>query len=223
MNELLLKSLLSRLTPIRPLPSLCEAWLESTIDASLWTVVNPLTGTAWTIATHATGHRVAYAHPALSENCQLYAKMAQIVCPVALQTDSVVKKAVLEFEMKLTTVANIVNASFFVGFGTAASTRTFDYIIGWGLAADALVSVTDDGGVETTATGFGETLTNFNKLRVELSYQHARFFLNETQIADHRTNLPALANLFTAYMATEAGGDAYIYLGPIRTWMEDVL
>ncbi len=206
-----------------PLPSLCEAWLESTIDAALWTKVDPVAGDPWAIATHTYGERVAWAHPDASRNCRIYAKRPSIVCPVGLQANSIVKKACIEFEMKLTSVANINNASFFVGLGIAASTRTFDYLIGWALASDLLITLTDDAGLEELYSGFNETLTNFNKFKAELTYGHAKFFINEAQIADHKIYLPKLPNLFTAYMATEAGGDAYIYLGTVRTWMEDTL
>ena len=206
------------------LPSLTEAWLEAAIDAGLWTVVNPATGTPWTLAIHATGHRVAWAKPIASENCRLYSNVATIYSPLKLQTDAIARVVCLEFEMKLTTVANIDNAATFWGFisDPLFPWRTSDDIVGWCLTGDALASLSDEGGVETTNTTFGETLTNFNKLRIELSYGHAKFYVNEVLKADHITNLTALINTPSWYMATEGTGQAYIYIGALRTWMEDV-
>jgi len=170
---------------------------------------------------------MVWSRPDASNNCQLWANIATTISPVKTRQDAIVQVATFEFELKLSNVANIDTTSFFLGLVAssliAGRTRLADDIIGWGLFSDALQSVTNESGVETVNTGFGETLTNFNKLKVELSYGHAKFFINERQVADHTTNLSALIFMPSFYMATEAGGNATIYLGTNRAWMEDLL
>jgi len=124
--------------------------------------------------------------------------------------------------VKTCDVANIDNTISFLGLTTGtADDRTTNNIIGWGLNADVLQSVTDNAGVETTNTGFGETLTNWNKLAIDVYSGGVRFYINETLKATHIANLPDNPVYLNFYVDTEAGGAATIELGIIRAYIDD--
>lgn len=93
---------------------------------------------------------------------------------------------------------------------------------GWGINTDVLESITDDGISETTNTTFGETLTNWNKLKIEVYSGHVKFYINEVMKADHTTNLPDFPMYINFHVDTVAGGAATIELGVVRAWTEDI-
>jgi len=127
------------------------------------------------------------------------------------------------FEIKLANVGNIDNSlSFFDLTRAIGDGRTSGNIIGWALTRDALQSVTDDSGTETTNRGSSESPTNWNKLRIGDSKGHVRLFINETEVADHTTtprDFPFYLNFFGD---TEAPGATTTGLGIIRCWTEDI-
>lgn len=207
----------------RPGINLYEGWQdEAGIDNTIWTVTNPATGAAWSRG--ATGAYLrATSAPNANETCRLRSDQRWIAAPDVYGTNTVLRRLIIEFELRLTNVANIDNTLFFLGLTTGvADNRGSNNIIGWGLLADALRSITDDGGVETTDTGFGETLTNWNKLRIEISAGDVSFFLNETRVAQHTTNLPDFPFYLNFFIDTEGGGGATPEIGIIRVWTEDI-
>jgi hypothetical protein len=105
---------------------------------------------------------------------------------------------------------------------TPADTRTGNNIIGFGLIGGALQTITDDGGAETVNTGFGETMTDLNKFKIDIYANTVDFYLNETRIARHTTNLPNAPMYPNFYYPTGAGGPSIISLGIIRCWPEDI-
>jgi len=207
----------------RPAINFYEGWQdEAGIDANIWTVTNPATGTAW-----ARGAAGAYLRatsvPNANETCRLVSDQRWVVAPDIYGTNTILRSLVLEFELKLTNVANIDNVLSFLGLSTAANdNRGSNNIIAWGLTADVLQSITDDAGAETVNTGFGETLTNWNKLKIKVYSGHVKFFINEAEVADHPNNLPDFPMYFNFFVDTEAGGAATIEVGVIRCWMEDI-
>jgi hypothetical protein len=222
-------------TPVQPvlailsrtlLPSFLEPWLDNIIDLTLWTVINPGSGTPWTTDTSPEGHREAYSIPDAWDIAQIWSNYPVIILPFNFQAESVVRKAVVEFELQLLDMANIGNTDFFIGLALQGDARSWSTnLIGWGLdggSPQLLQSITKDAVGETTNSGFGETLTNWNKLKVEITYGHVKFFLNELQVADHVTNFSQNALFLNGYIPTLAGGSATFKIGTTRCWMEDV-
>lgn len=211
------------LAAMRPLFSFYEGWQdEAGIDATQWIITDPATGAAWNRG--AVGSMLmASSTPNANETARIRSTFRISVVPNGWGIATIARRFSLEFEMMLQGIANMDNALSFFGLTTGiADGRNTNNIIGFGLNADALQTVTDDGGAETTATGFGETLINLNKYRIDVSQGHVVFSLNETQLADHVTNLPDYPFYLNFFLDTEAGGNANISLGIIRMWLEDI-
>lgn len=208
-----------------PLPLLNESWQnELGINASLWNVTNPATGTAWVHTALYNERVMLYTVPNANETARLRSIPRWTVYPDTLGVNSAARRFILEFEMQLANVGNIDNALSFFGFSSGGiATRATNNIAGFTLVADALQTMSDDGGAETTNTGFGETLTDLNLFHIESYPGHMKFFLNRTEIADHEANFPQTPCYLNWYIDTEAGGNASLRLGSIRTWMEDIL
>jgi hypothetical protein len=209
----------------RPRNELYEGWQEEAgIDPGLWTVTNPATGTAWQRAA-VTEDLMAFASPNANENCRLLSAQRWIVSPTTYGINKILRRFTLEFELKVTNLANFDNVNWFLGLSpTAVATRATNSIIGFALVGggNALQTLTDLGGVETVNTGFGETLTNKNKLKIDVSLNTVDFYLNETKIASHVANLPLGPMYLNFYAPTGAGGLAQLSLGIIRAWTEDL-
>ena len=205
-----------------PMPSFVESWQDAAYNPVFWTVTNPATGTAWLV--RASGaYLEIYTIPALNETARLVSNQRWVFAPLVYGNNTVIRKANFEIECRFTFVANIDNAIAFFGLTTGlADTRATNNIIGWGLAADVLASVTDLAGVETTNTGFGETLTNWNKLRISVYANTVEFYVNEVLKATHITNRPDYPFYLNFYMDTEAGGTGTLELGMVRLWYEDL-
>lgn len=138
---------------------------------------------------------------------------------LATPLTSMVYSLTMEWEMKLNTVANLDNTKTFLGFTPGKTDdRSTNGIIGFGFtgAGSTLQTVTDSGGVETTNTGFGETLTNWNKFKIVIIPGAVYFYLNEILIATHTTHLvnSMLYPLLT--IVSDAGGATNPYIGHIR-------
>jgi hypothetical protein len=207
----------------RPHHSLYEGWQdEAGISAVTWTVTNPATGGAWNRG--AVGaYLMAVSSPNASENARLRSNQRWVCAPSVYAPNQVIRRFILEFECYLQLVGNVDNANFIMGLtNTTASTRATNNLIGFGLIGDALQTITDDGGAETVNTGFGEAMTDLNKFKIDIYANTVDFYLNETRIARHTTNLPNAALYPNFYYPTEAGGPSIISLGVIRCWPEDV-
>ncbi len=207
----------------RPINGLIEAWQnEIGIDHTTWSLTNPATGTAW--ARGAVGaYLMAVVAPNASENARMRSMYRWVVAPVVYGPNQVFRRLVFEFECYLQLVANIDNTNFFMGLtNTIAATRATNNLIGFGLIGDALQTITDDGGAETVNTGFGETMTDLNKFKIDIYRDNVDFYLNETRIARHTTNLPNAPMYLNFYYPTEVGGASILSLGAIRCWPSDV-
>lgn len=131
----------------------------------------------------------------------------------------------MTFELILANVANIDNTHAIFGLvPDPVNTRNSNNIIGFALTGDALQTVTDSGGVEETNTGFGETLTNHNKFKIESNknVDYVNFYLNGTLIATHTNVLavPVQLMYLMFYIETEAGGGATIGVGQVAVWTD---
>ena len=207
-------------------PSIClyEGWQdEAGIDTTVWTVTDPATGAAWSRGASGAYLR-ATAAPNAIETARLVSDQRWIAAPDTYGTNTILRKLVLEFELKLANVANLDETLTFLGLTTgAADNRSTDNIIGWGINTDVLESITDVGSAETTNTTFGETLTNWNKLKIEVYSGHVKFYINESEVADHTTNLPDYPFYLNFFLDTDgAGGASTIEIGIVRVWYEDI-
>ena len=203
------------------MPSFVESWQDSTPNPTFWTPTDPATGTKWTIRSSASYLEI-YSVPAANEVTRLVSNQRWVGAPLVYGPNTVYRRLNLEFEVKFTNVANIDNALSFFGLSTAqADVRTANNLISWALVGDALQSLTDLAGVETVNTGFGETLTNWNKLRIRVYANAVEFYVNDVLRATHITNRPDYPWYLNFYVDTEGGGAATIELGAIRAWYED--
>jgi hypothetical protein len=206
------------------IPSLIEVWQseEGMPEADMeWT--NPATGTPWTVQTSGI-YREFYTAPAASENARLVGRNMWMVAPSNYGTNTIYKKIILEYVVKLTTLANFDNAPFIIGLTpNKTDTRASNNIIGFSLLADVLQALTDNGGAETITAIPAAVLTNVNKLRIEIYAGHVKFFVNEVQVADHITNLPNVPMYRDIYIANEAGGATGFELMGNRMWAETVV
>ena len=206
------------------LPYLAETWQDELgIDFTVWQVINPATGVAW-----ARGAAGAYLRansiPNANETARLRSVQRWIAAPGIYGTNTIIRGLCLEFAFMLTNLANWDNTQSILGLTAGiADTRATNDIIGFGLVGvgNALQTVTDLAGAETVNTGFGEALTNWNKLMIRVTAGVVRFYLNEALVATHVTNLPDFPMYANFYCGTNAGGAAAINIGPVRVWHED--
>ena len=206
-----------------PHHSLYEGWQdEAGISAVTWTVTNPATGGAW--ARGAVGsYLMAVSSPNANEFARLRSNQRWVCAPSVYAPNQIIRRFIIEFESYLQLVGNIDNANFLFGLTNAAGgTRASNNIIGFGLIADALQTITDDGGLETVNTGFGESMIALNKFKIDIYSNTVDFYLNETLIAKHITNLPNAPMYPNFYYPTEGGGASIVSLGSIRCWTEDI-
>ncbi len=214
--------LLSSSIVAEPTNKLIESWQDLLIDANIWTVIDPATGIPWTPQVSG-----AFLYNVVTPNANEVARMRGNHWWVqnwnTPNLNLMVKKLVMEFELVIGVPANLDNTLCFFGLlPSAVATRATNNIIGFGLAADVLQTITDSGGAETVDTAFGETLTNHNKFRIEVIESAVRFYLNEVLIATHAANVPTVPMLPTFYYDTEAGGACALSHGIIRVWHEMV-
>jgi len=213
---------------LSPRASLYEGWLDELgIDFTVWAVTHPATGAAWARAA-AGPHLQVASIPNANETARLVTTTRWIAAPDTYDVNMVLRRLIVEFELSLANVANMDNTLCWFGLTPAqASTRATNNIIGFGLNADVLETVTDLAGAETLTTGFGEDLTVLNKLKMDIlsaaGVGTVRFFLNEALIATHITTLPDLPMYHNYFIDTEAGGAATINVGVNRIWNETIL
>jgi len=211
----------------RDLPYLTEFFEDGTIFASTWD--ETVTNTGAIAFTTGAG----YKYVNLSTG-------ATAVSTAVLNTDqrfefrpgsfnlvqSAITRIVLEWDMRLTNVANMLNTSVLFGFGNAkASIRTSNNIAGFILDGDVLKSITDDGGTEElTDVSAGITVTDWNKYRITaVAGNIVQFYINDTIVATHNTaaNLPDDVMYIIFHNANDAAADADVDVAHIRQWYSE--
>lgn len=191
-------------------------------SGALWDRTDPATGTAWTIGTSGL-YRRCYVAPNLNEVAALRGRAAWPGIG-GVGASSVWRRLILEFSIRFTNVANLDNTLCVFGLASSqAATRATNSLAAFALTGDALQTVTDVGGVEAVNTGFGETLTNINKLAIEVDTDLVRFYLSGALMAQANPHLPPQVPLYPVfYFDTEAGGAATVeLLTGIRIMTED--
>lgn len=125
----------------------------------------------------------------------------------SVDSSTMVRGLFLEFEAKFTNVSNIDNSAFFMGFcDSTTGTRSDTNIIGFGLSGDAIQTLTDSAGVETTNLPANITLTDRNLYRIAITENKVEFSLNSNVVATHTTNLPDIFPYLLFYNASESSG-----------------
>ena len=288
----------------RPSQSLYEGWNDEVggIDLSLWTLTDPVAGAAWSRGASGAYLR-ATAAPNANNNCRIRSNQRYIVAPDTYGTNTILKRLTVEFELKLTNLANIERTETLFGLTTAVGDkRPSADIVGWDLrgaelgfntgsaeftvgelltgaggatghveawhvtsgswtGGDAaglvwlkdntvdyvaaenltggisgvanaiamqtnkLASVTDTTGTETTNAAFGDTPTNWTKLRMEIFEGWIYFYIGDFKEprAKHSTNLPDAPMYLNDYLEADADGAATIELGITRAHPEDFM
>jgi len=217
-----------------PSEQMFETWQDEVgINAARWVVTNPATGVPWDRGVTGAYLR-AWSVPNLNEVTRLRGVQRWAAGPGVWGTNTIYRRLIVEFSMRLTNVANIDNAETLFGLSIgAASTRNAaatTYLIGWVLLADALNSLTKNGATAANETenviAGAPVLTNWHKYRMEIYAGHVLFILDEVQVADHTVaGAAALPNgVFYPqfYLDTEAGGTATPEIGPIDIHTERI-
>ncbi|MCK5235926.1 MAG: hypothetical protein KAR06_02985 [Deltaproteobacteria bacterium] len=205
---------------IEPTESLLETWQSLIIDPDIWTVTNPATGAAWN-PTVAGAFIYNLTTPNANEFARLVGDFLWQLHSITPNLNLVVKKTIIEFPLIIGVPANVDNTLTLFGWTPdVGNDRSSNNIIGFGLVADALQTITDLAGAETVNTGFGETLTNHNKLRIEVYEGNVDFYLNEVLIATHVTNIPNVPSYPNFFIDLEAGGACALSIGIIKIWYE---
>ena len=209
---------------MRPSLNLYEGWQDETgIDTTVWTS----SGAAWSRGASGAYLR-ATSSPATAETARLVTDQRWIAAPDTYGTDTVLRRLVLEFEMKLTDVSYIDEEATFVGWTrTTADTRASNDIIGFYLdaSADNLYSLTDNNSAETTNdTGVDAAdLVSWHKYKIEIYAGNAKFYVDEALKTTHATNLPDYPMYLDFFTENDGGaGSLTIELGVIRVWTEDI-
>jgi len=211
----------------RDLPYLTEFFEDETINAAVWDETVTNTGTI-TFAIDA-----GYKYVNLSTG-------ATDVSTAVLNSDQrfefrpnsfnlvqgVITRIVLEWDMRLTNVANMLNTSVLFGFGNSkTSIRTSNNIAGFILDGDVLKSITDNGGnEELTDVSSGITVANWNKYRITaLPGNIVQFYINDTLVATHNdaANLPNDAMYIIFHNANDSAADAGVDVAHIRQWYSE--
>ena len=214
-----------------PLLSFVETWQDEVASPRLdyWGSAVGGTGTvAFSTADAASGYnKVLVNCPAGADTAALYSAQRWPASGAIMDTTHIVKRVSFEWIAKLGTVANVDNATFFMGFApTQGNTRASDNVIGFVLSADALQTLTDSGAVETlTAVAGAPNLTVWNKYKIEIYLNGAtntvKFYVNETLKNTHTTNIAAHEKYNNFYQKSEAAVATDLSVGPNRTWVED--
>jgi len=121
-------------------------------------------------------------------------------------SSTMVRATFIEWEAKLSNVANVDNSIFFMGVNASASaTRATTNLIAFGLASDSLVAVSDSAGTETTTAISGITLADRNMYRLSMTGGQIEYSVNGNILATHTTNLPDVIGYLQFNHDTEAG------------------
>jgi hypothetical protein len=209
----------------RPIASLYEGWQDQVggIDLNVFAVTDPAGG-AWAPAISVDGMVEVTCTLNANDLARLYGRQPWDCAPTLWGTNYIARRIIMEWVMRMTNIANLDNTACFWGLASATNvTRASQNIIGFGLNADALETITDNGGAETATTGFGETLTNINKFGIVVEWDACRFYLNETLLVTHTNTLhmPDIAMYPMFYYDTEAGGGSVPEIGIMRVRLED--
>lgn len=210
-------------------PYINEPWEPANIDLNIWTPTHPATNPIVVVENIApnVGYSVVEFDMEAAETARLIGRASVNrwrVVPTLIDVNHAVKQFLMEWQIYFNDVANVTEATIFMGLVTdPASTRATNNIIGFGITAGVLTSITDRGGAETPQTGFGETLEDTrNKLRILVDADNVYFYVNEALVATHAVaaELPDQLMYPCWYMPATAAFE--FYLGAVRIGYVDI-
>lgn len=213
-------------------PVLSEFWASDTvgIDANMWATAVTGTSTVTRQVDTSSPPRVRLLTSAgVGDDARLRTVVLFRIIPTNYTTSFTIKRLILQWEARFTSVANIDNTSFFMGFTpTTTATRATTNIVGFGLTTDALRQVTDNGGTESETTpSTVPTLTNWNEYRIEVTRVDTantiQFFINDVLTGTHSTaaNIPDVNMYVNFFIETDAAATAQLDVGAVTSKMFD--
>ena len=190
-------------------PMLMQEYCGTAVDATnKWTVTVGATGA---VAVQSNPRHFRLNLPAAADTARLNAQSVVNSPSNHVTTTHIWTKMTAEWVRQMGTLANIVNATSFMGFATdpGNDTRATNGIIGFILASDVLNTITDSAGTETLNVTSGLTLTNYNKYRITINGSASPtvdFYVNDVLQFSHSTNIVTAANCGLAfYFDAEVG------------------
>ena len=211
----------------RDLPYLTEFFEDETISVAVWDGTTTNTG-AITFAVE-NGYKYVNLSTGATDVSTAVLNTAQRFefRPNSFNlTQGVITRIVLEWDMRLTNVANMLNTSVLFGFGNSkTSIRTSNNIAGFILDGDVLKSITDNGGTEElTDVSAGIAVTEWNKYRITaLPGNTVQFYINDALVATHNdaASLPNDAMYIIFHNANDSAADADVDVAHIRQWYSE--
>ena len=203
---------------------LSEPWASDAagIDANAWDTTITGGSTVARDITDADMTKVTVT-AATSQTARLNTVFVFRATPGNISSSGMVRDFFIEWEMKMSSVANINNANSIIGLTAGKTdTRTTNGLIGFGLSDDAIQTVTDSGGTETTGSPSGITLTNRNLFKIHVSDTSVEFSINGKAVATHITNIPSGNLYFNVYVDAGGGGSGVVDIGWVNAWYRGV-
>jgi len=193
------------------LPYLAETWQGAAIDATVWTQVLTAGGTIVRSVAEEPYQKVILAGAATGDAARLHTIHEWQLAPDTWGANTFNKLLIMEWEAKFDGIADINQATFFMGLSAIAlGLRTSTNIAGFILdGASALNSITQDATVNETTKAVGApTLTNWNKYGIVAYNAIIEFYVNEVMQARHLTAeyLPDVNAHGQFYIAQNGGG-----------------
>jgi len=195
------------------LPYLAETWQAAAIDATVWTQVLTAGGTITDPPdlTEEPYQKVVLAGAATGDAARLNTIHEWQLAPDIWGANTFNKLLIMEWEAKFAVVADIDNATFFMGLSAIPlATRASPNIAGFILTAGDLNSITDDATGETAKAVGTPVLTTWHKYGIVAYNKIIEFYVDGAMAARHTTtdaeDLPDMNCYGQFYIAQNGGG-----------------
>lgn len=208
--------------------NLVETWQDVTppgIDPNIWATVLTGTGGVARNTAEAGYLKVILTGPTNADTARLHSVAQFPATPTLMGANVIYKRFIFVWEAKFATVASIDNTHFLMGLApSAVATRATNELIAFILTADALNSLTDDGGAETVNAVGAPVLTNWHLYAVEVYHGGVVFYIDGAAVAQHVTNLPDQNWYLTWYLPQEAAANSgQLHVGRLGCFYEPIV
>jgi len=211
----------------RDMPYLVEFWETESLDPGVWEVT--LDGAGTGAVAEDSGY-IFYdldTEAVLGSDVFINTKYRWQTRPSVFgDTNCMIRKLILEFEARLTgTIANHDNQYFIMGFSaTKSNYMGNNNIAAFILQTDDIATMTDkDGTDEIKTIASPPTATNWNKYRIEVYGTGYKFYVNETLVNTHETQVPNEAMYIVFGARAESANTVGLDVGNVRAWYEEVI
>lgn len=211
----------------RDMPYLTEFWETEALSATVWE--ETLDGAGTGVFDVADGYMYydIDTENVLNSDAWLNTKYRWQSRPATFSdTNTSIEKLIAEWESRITgNLADIVNANFLMGFTeTKGNLNTSNNIAAFTLdGSDNLISRTDNDGTDQDSGTLSATLTNWNKFRIEVYATGYKFYINETLVSTHETQVPDEAMYLVLGTRSDGVGAVGLDIGNVRIWHEEVV